>query len=76
FGVFVLVHLALSTVDLDHWYTDAGLLRGNEARLAAGPLRLSPLQWIQDPVSVRIAFAAIAAVAAAFTIGWRTRVMS
>jgi hypothetical protein len=76
FGGFVLVHLALSTVDLDHWYTDAGLLRGNEARLVAGPLRLSPLQWIQDPVSVRIAFAAIAAVAAGFTVGWRTRVMS
>ena len=54
FGVLVLVHLLLISVDLDYWYTDAGLLRGNEARLAAGPLRFSPLQWFQDPVSVRL----------------------
>ena len=76
FGLMVLAHLALLTVDLDHWYTDVGLLRGNEARLAAGPLRFSPLQWVQDPISVRCVFVALAGVAVAFALGWRTRIMS
>ena len=75
FGLMVLAHLAFLTVDLDFWYTDAGLLQGDEARLAAGPLRFSPLQWIQDPVSVRLFFAALAVVAIAFTLGWHTRIM-
>jgi hypothetical protein len=75
FGLMVLAHLAFLTVDLDFWYTDAGLLQGDEARLVAGPLRLSPLQWIQDPVSVRVFFGALAVAAVAFTLGWHTRVM-
>jgi hypothetical protein len=75
FGVLVLAHLAFITVDLDYWYTDAGLLQGDEARLAAGPLRFSPLQWVQDPISVRCVLGAVAAVAVAFVLGWRTRIM-
>ena len=69
FGLFVLAHLAFISVDLDYWYTDAGLLQGNEARLAAGPLRFSPLLWVQDPVSVRCVVGALAAVAVAFVAG-------
>lgn len=76
FGVFVLAHLALLTVDLDYWYTGAGLLQGNEARIVAGPLRFSPLQYVQDPFTVRCVFAAVAVVAAAFVLGWKTRIMS
>lgn len=76
FGLIVLAHLAFLTVDLDFWYTDAGLLQGDESRLAAGPLRFSLLQWIQDPVSVRVFFGALAAVTVGFTLGWHTRVMS
>src|SRR5262245_1040735 len=76
FGLIVLCHLGLLTVELDHWYTDAGLLRGDEARRAAGPLRFSVLQWIQDPVSVRLAFGVVALVAVGFIVGWRTRLMS
>ena len=75
FGVVALANLALLTADFDHWFTDAGLLHGTEAREAAGPLRLSPLQWVQDPTSVRVAFAATAVVAVLFTLGWRTRMM-
>ena len=75
-GVLTLAHLALSSVDLDYWLTDAGMLRGDEARVLAGPLRPSPLQWVQDPVSVRIFMASTVAVALAFTLGWRTRFMS
>ena len=71
----MLAHLALISVDLDYWFTSAGLLQGNEARLAAGPLRFSPLQYVQDPVSVRVVVAGIAAVAFAFVLGWRTRIM-
>jgi hypothetical protein len=76
FGILVLAHLAFITVDLDYWYTDAGLLQGDQARLAAGPLRFSPLQWVQDPTSVRCVWGAVAAVAVAFVLGWRTRIMS
>jgi hypothetical protein len=75
FGLFVLAHLALITVDLDYWYTDAGLLQGDEARLSAAPLRYSLLHWVQDPISVRCMLAVTAAFAAAFVVGWRTRIM-
>lgn len=75
FGLFVLAHLGFISLDLDYWYTDAGLLQGNEAQITAGPLRPSPLQWVQDPVTVRCVVAALAAVAIAFVVGWRTRIM-
>jgi hypothetical protein len=75
FGIFVLAHLALISVELDYWYSDAGLLQGGEAGLSAGPLRFSPLQVVQDPFSVRCAVTAVALVAAAFALGWRTRIM-
>jgi hypothetical protein len=75
FGLLVLAHLALISVDLDYWYSGAGLLQGDEARLAAGPFRFSPLQFVQDPVSVRCWVVAVAAVAIAFVVGWRTRIM-
>ncbi|QEH33557.1 Vitamin K-dependent gamma-carboxylase [Aquisphaera giovannonii] len=75
FGVLVLAHLAFTWMDIDYWYTDAGLLRGNEARIVAGDLRYSPLQYVQDPIAVRLIVAGIAVVAALFTAGWRTRVM-
>jgi hypothetical protein len=74
-GLVTIAHLALLSVDLDYWLTDRGLLQGSEARLLAGPYRLSPLQWVQDPVSVRVFVGATAAVAVAFTLGWRTKVM-
>ena len=74
-GVLTLVHLGLLWFDLDHWLTDAGLLIGDEARAAAGPLRFSPLIWLQDPFSVRLFVAGAAVAAALFTIGWRTRIM-
>lgn len=75
-GLLALTHLGLLSFELDHWLTDRGLLRGDEARVFAGPLRPSPLQWVQDPVSVRVFVAATAAAAVLFTVGWRTRVMS
>ena len=73
-GVLALAHLALLTFDLDYWLTDAGLLRGDEARMLAGPLRPSPLQYVQDPVSVRLFLAATACAGVAVTVGWRTRI--
>src|SRR3954447_14041098 len=76
FGVLVLVHLLLISVDLEYWYTDAGVLRGAEAQELAGPLRFSPLQWYQDPATVHTVFWAIVAVTVAFILGWRTRIMS
>jgi hypothetical protein len=76
FGLMVLTHLGLISVDLDFWYTGVGLLQGDEARLAAGDLRLSPLIWFQDPLTVRLAMGALAVTAAAFTLGWHTKVMS
>ena len=58
------------------WLTDAGIMRGPEARELAGPLRVSILQWVQDPLSVRVLLWVLAGVAIAFTIGWQTRLMS
>jgi hypothetical protein len=74
FGLVTLEHLALLGIDLDHWLTDAGLLRAGEARLVAGLLRPSPLQWVQDPLSVRLFVGFVVVVAVLFTAGWRTRV--
>jgi hypothetical protein len=76
FGLVVLLNLYLLSIELDYWFTDAGLLQGTEAREAAGPFRPSLLQYVQDPVSVRAFFAATAAATVLFTIGWHTRVMS
>ena len=76
FGLLALANLAFTAVDLDYWFTDSGLLRGDESRIIAGPLQHSPLQWYQGPTSVRVAFAATASAAALLTIGWRTKLMS
>jgi hypothetical protein len=76
FGLVFLANLAFCAFDLDYWYTDNGMLQGSEAREIAGPLKFSPLLWIQDPVSVRIFFAATALIACAFTLGWHTRLFS
>lgn len=76
FGLFVLSHLALISVDLDFWYSDVGLLQGDEAAVTAGPLRPTLLAHYQDPASVRAMLAATAGVAVAFTLGWRTKIMS
>jgi hypothetical protein len=75
FGCVALLNLAMLSLELDYWFTDHGLLQGTEARDAAGPYRFSILNYVQDPVSVRIYFAAMAAVLALFTLGWQTRVM-
>jgi hypothetical protein len=75
-GVIALVNVALLLANPDPWLTDAGLLRGHEARVLAGPLRPSPLQWVQDPVSVRIFLVAVGATAVPFILGWRTRLFA
>lgn len=76
FGLLVLAHLLLIRVDLDYWYTDAGVLQGAEAGELAGPLRFSPLQQFQTPGTVHTFYWANVAVAVAFVLGWRTRIMS
>jgi hypothetical protein len=76
FGLLAMANLAFSAVDLTYWYTDAGLLRGDEARVVAGPLQFSPLSYLQDPTSARVAFAFTATAAFFLTIGLRTRLMS
>jgi hypothetical protein len=75
FGLILLANLALLWFDLDYLLTDHGLLVGTEAREVAGALRYSPLQWVQDPTSVRVFCGATALVYFLFTIGWRTRTM-
>lgn len=75
FGLLVLAHLALLWPDASLFLSDAGYLVGSEARELAGPLRWSPLQYIQNPSIVHI-FMAIAALSAVFyTIGWHTRLV-
>jgi HTTM domain len=76
FGLVALLNLALLSLELDYWFTDTGLLQGTEAREAAGFLRQSLLHYVQDPLSVRLFFGAMAVVIVLFTLGWHTRVMS
>ncbi|WP_435009633.1 HTTM domain-containing protein [Tundrisphaera lichenicola] len=76
FGLVALANLAFCTVDIDYWHSEIGLLRGDESRVVAGPLQPSPLQYFQDPTSVRIAFAFTATAAFLLTIGFRARLMS
>ena len=76
FGLAILAHLGFISVDLDYWYSNTGILQGEQARLAAAPMRYSPLQWFQDPISIRCAVVLVAAVAVAFVLGWRTRIIS
>lgn len=73
-GLIALGQLWMISFDLDYWLTDQGLMQGTEARILAGPLRPSPLQWVQDPVSVRVFLGATAVVATLVTVGWHTRV--
>jgi hypothetical protein len=75
-AVLVLCQLGSLSVDLDYWLTDRGVLQGTDARELAGPLRPSPLQYVQDPVSVRCFFAGTAALAVLMGLGWRTRAVS
>jgi hypothetical protein len=75
YGLVALANLAFLFFDGDYWLSDHGLLVGSEAREVAGPLRPSPLQWAQDPTTLRVFFAATAVVGVLLTIGWRTRVM-
>ena len=76
YGLVALANLGFCSIDLEYWYTDSGLLRGDEAWIMAGPLQPSPLHFFQDVTSVQIAFALTATFAALLTIGWRTRLMS
>jgi hypothetical protein len=84
FGLIVLLHLALLVPDVEAWFTDAGRLRGIEARQVAGPewsarfpvpMRWSPLQNYRTVGAVQSVLAATAVVAVLFLLGWRTRIM-
>jgi hypothetical protein len=76
FGIISLANLAILAFDMDYWLTNAGLLQGEEPRIIAGPLRFSPLQWIQDPPAVHAVFAVTTLLTILFTLGWHTRVVS
>jgi hypothetical protein len=76
FGLLMMIYLAIMAVEFDHWYTGAGLLQGTEAREAAGPYRLSPLQYVQDTTTPRLFLVVTFAAALGLTLGWRTRLMS
>ncbi|MDX2036830.1 MAG: HTTM domain-containing protein [Isosphaeraceae bacterium] len=75
-GCLGLINLAFLTIDVDHWLSGEGLLRGAEARYLAGPLRHSILQWIQTPAFVHGFLAVHAAVLLLLTLGKWTRVVS
>jgi hypothetical protein len=76
FGLICLLNLALLAADPDEWLTGVGYLQGQEARELAGGLRPSLLQWVQDPVAVRLFLAGTAGVAVLLTLGWHARVMA
>lgn len=76
FGLVVIAHVGFLAADAQPWLTDQGYLRGTEARELAGPLRPSPLQWVQDPLSIRLALGGVGVLGALFALGWRTRIVS
>jgi Vitamin K-dependent gamma-carboxylase len=76
YGLLVIFYLVLATFEFDLWYTSAGMLRASESRAAAGPFRISPLQFTDSPMIARAVLVATTAVALGFTLGWRTRIMS
>lgn len=76
FGVLMIVYLLVMTVEFDHWYTDQGMLQGDESRVAAGPYRISPLHYVHDPITPRVLWVVTFAAAVGVTLGWRTRLMS
>ena len=76
FGLVALSNLALCSVDLTYWYTDQGLLRGDESWVIAGLVQPSLLHFYQDLTSVRIVFGFTAVAAFCLTIGLRARLSS
>ena len=75
FGLIALTNLALNSVELDYWFTNAGILRGAEARELNGSYRYSPLFYSESPTTPRASVAATAVATVLFTLGWRTRIM-
>ncbi len=76
YGVLMLMYLGLMIPEFDFFYTGAGLLRGAESREAAGPLRISALQFTDSPTASYAVWAVTTAAAVGLTLGWRTRIMS
>ncbi len=76
FGLIVLVNLGLESTELTYWWTNAGILRGAEAREFALPYRFTPLLYAETPWMARGIVAASVVAGVLFTLGWRTRVMS
>jgi len=76
FGLVLLAYLALMIPQFDFYYTSAGLLQGTEPREAAGPLRFSPLQYVQGTTIPYVVLGATIAAAAGVAVGWHTRIMS
>jgi hypothetical protein len=76
YGLLAICNLLFLTVDFDYWLTGLGLLQGEEALQVAGPMRLSILHWLRDPISARILWGLTMAFAVGLTLGWRTRLMS
>jgi hypothetical protein len=76
YGLLMIVYLALMLDEFDYWYTGSGFLRGIEVRAAAGPLRFSPLQYVEDSLTPRLVLAGTCAAALGLTLGWRTRLMN
>ena len=75
-GLIALAHIGLLANESDYWLSDKGIYQGTEARDIAGPLRPSPLQYVQDPLTVSLFLGASAFVAVLFTVGFKTLITS
>ena len=73
-GLIALAHLGLLANESDYWLSDQGLYQGTEAVELAGPLRPSPLQYFQSPLSISLYIGVSAFVAVLFTVGYKTRI--
>ncbi len=76
FGSLLVMYLLVMNAEFDFFYTPGGLMRAQDARSVAGPLRISPLNFTDNPVAPHVVHWATLAAAVGFTLGWRTRIMS
>ncbi len=76
YGLVMVMYLTIMTADFELYYTSAGLLRGEDAAQAAGPFRLSLLQFTDNLSIAHAVHWGTLAAAIAFTLGWHTRIAS
>jgi predicted DCC family thiol-disulfide oxidoreductase YuxK len=75
-GLLVIYSFLLFAKDAGTFFSDEGVLRVETIAKVYSREWHTVLRWIKSPLGVRLALGALFAAAAAFTVGYRTRVSS